>query len=180
MENVATFIRAAFKDSMLPPQCSASDVGETWNEQARVKTFFRKKVWTDVNLVWLENYQGDKAACLDFMDEVAFSYYFPAFMLIVLSDESDRSELMIPVVRATNRTMQNNERFDNWIGSLSDQQIDAIGKFLLSVHDRYFKYYELHPGAQPLAIYNKYWNSARRLIVGKDDSIPIPPRSTSR
>ena len=61
-------------------------------EREQIRDTFKGKMWQTINFQYLEeNYDGDKASCLNFMTEESFRYYLPAYMLICIHNyqESD-------------------------------------------------------------------------------------------
>jgi hypothetical protein len=107
----------------------------------------------------LREYPGDKSACLEFMSNGAFCYYYPAFMVICLQDTNDSTELLQSTISLACRVPRNDERCDFMRATYNPAQCRLVGAFLLDVDDTYVRLYSGYPSAvgTPRDIYSRHW-----------------------
>ena len=134
LEVVKTQISTAFKNRSYPGDDYISyDQTGYCLECLAVSNYFRGKTWEAISWADLsENYPGDPSACLGFMTTEAFSYYFPAYLLIATEhyDDSDT----IPSVMIFKLQFPTDEldraKFLEWVSSLSDSEKRSVRSFL--------------------------------------------------
>lgn len=160
--NLAIDIAKAFPEFPRPAPSSIARRGEnyTTEEARRVQSFFAGRNWQEIDWSLLREYPGDKAACLEFMSNPAFCYYYPAFMVICLQDTNDSTELLHPTISLACRVPRNLDRFDCMRATYSSAQRRLVGAFLLEVDDTYIGLYSGFPSAAgtPKEIYSKHWS----------------------
>ena len=130
-------------------------------EAAQVQQFFGDHKWSEMTSELLSTYKGDENSCLYFMNYPAVAYFFPAFMIIVLMDERNESGLLQTIVRLTDRSGLNVNRFDFMQRAYSERQKKLVGEFLLTVDERFNRLFGSFEGFgdKPLTIYRKHWST---------------------
>ena len=123
-------------------------------EAEQVQAFFGGRAWQTIDLKAFSGYAGDKAACLSFMTPAALSYYYPAFLIMVLNDPIDDSELLEPTARVA-------ADHSGALDVYNREQKICVAEWLLRVSGRYEILYREYPNQarDPLNIYETYWRS---------------------
>lgn len=126
-------------------------------EAQNVRKFFAGKLWQDVNSKLIEAYPGDRTACMEFMDNQAFHYYFPGFLLVCLDDVMDDFELLEPTARFLDLGSAPRNRRATVVNSYALQQKRCIAEWLLTVSGRFDVLYRHEADRSLHQLFDDYW-----------------------
>lgn len=127
-----------FADVPRPVATRESERSGVPDEPAEIKSYFAQYAWQEITWEKLANYRGDKTVCLYFMSPNDFLYYFPAYMVMTLSDVYADSGLVEAVVPITGGRGKLHSRLFNLMQSSYDSgKKRCIGYFLLEIHRSY-------------------------------------------
>lgn len=153
-------IRKNFADIPQPVIAEYTEHDEVPNEASEIRKYFAQYTWQEVTWEKLANYCGDRTVCLYFMSPNAFLYYFPAYMVMTLSDIYSDSGLVEAIVPMTGGSGKLHSHLFNLMQSSYDgKKKRCIGYFLLEIHRSYIL--SLGPP-----------NADGSLDLGPDESLP--------
>jgi len=164
-KEIVQLIEEAFADTAYPK--SSDLVNSKMSEPQEVQSFFEGKKWQEISWQSLHKgmeYGGDIA--LIFMNNEAFHYFFPAFMLITIKnyEECDRvSDSTILKTTCSNNVQRNEQYINQRFEFFTLEQKKAIAHFLKYMVDVYgedFSTYEWpgdYSNGSPQESLNVYW-----------------------
>ena len=130
----------------------------TSQEALEVEQFFKPYEWKFVDWSLMTKYDGDQKACLYFMSDEAFLYYYPAYMIMTLHDPANRCGLLHPVASIACGHEEKQDLFQLMQSGYNMSQKRCVGRFLLNINEHFvMRYGDMNLGISPKEAAERYW-----------------------
>jgi hypothetical protein len=124
-------------------------------EAGYVVSYFKKRNWMSLNVQAMRTeYPGDASACLTFMTDDAFRYFFPGYMKVAFVEYNSADAIFDKVIFRLSDAAENLEMrviFEKY----DEAQLRAIAQYCVLLSEKYCRFYTDDLAA--IAV-SKYWH----------------------